>query len=42
MMLLISWQLTIIAFVVLPISLFFVKIIMKNSQKYFKNQQDSL
>ena len=42
MMLSISWELTLISLIVLPISLFIVKNIVKRSQKYFKAQQDYL
>jgi ATP-binding cassette subfamily B multidrug efflux pump len=42
MMLTISWQLTIVAIVVLPLSLGAVTIIVKKSQKYFIGQQASL
>lgn len=42
MMLSISWKMTLISLIVLPISLFLMAIITKNSQKYFKGQQDHL
>ena len=42
MMLSISWLLTLVAVVVLPISFFFISFIIKKSQKLFKRQQDSL
>jgi ATP-binding cassette subfamily B protein len=42
MMLTISWQLTIIAIVALPVSIGLIGIIIKNSQKYFKMQQEHL
>lgn len=42
MMLTISWQMTLLAVVVLPISLGIISLIVKQSQKYFKGQQDSL
>lgn len=42
MMLSISWQMTIIAILVLPSSLFVVSKIVKKSQKYFDKQQASL
>lgn len=42
MMLTISWQMTLLAIGVLPISLFFVSAIVKNSQKYYKKQQTAL
>ena len=42
MMLTISWQLTLIALLVLPVSFGFVAFITKKSQKHFKNQQNRL
>lgn len=42
MMLSISWQMTIAAFLILPISMVLVMAIVKRSQKYFKVQQESL
>jgi ATP-binding cassette subfamily B multidrug efflux pump len=42
MMLTISWELTLVAIVVLPLSLGFVTFIVKKSQKYFYGQQNSL
>ena len=42
MMLSISWQMTIAALLILPISLILVMGIVKKSQKYFKSQQKSL
>ena len=42
MMLSISWQMTGIAIITIPLSLAFVIIIVKRSQKYFKQQQKSL
>ncbi|GHW02898.1 ABC transporter [candidate division SR1 bacterium] len=42
MMLIISWKLTLIAVVVVPLSLACVTFITKRSQKYFKNQQTYL
>ncbi len=42
MMLSISWQMTIIAILVLPISMVLVSFIIKSSQKYFDKQQSSL
>ena len=42
MMLSISWQMTIISLVVMPIGAFLVKIVVGKSQKYFKMQQDYL
>lgn len=42
MMLSISWQMTLISLIVMPIGAFLVKIIVGKSQKYFKAQQDYL
>ncbi len=42
MMLSISWQLTIIALFIIPISMIFVMLIVKKSQKHFVNQQKYL
>ena len=42
MMLTISWKMTIFAFLVLPISAFLVSIVVRKSQKYFKQQQEYL
>ena len=42
MMLSISWQMTLISLIVLPISVLIVKQIVEKSQKYFKKQQDYL
>jgi len=42
MMLTISWQMTIIALAVLPLSLIFIQLIVKNSQQYYNAQQSSL
>ncbi len=42
MMLSISWQMTLISLVILPIAGVLVKIIVSKSQKYFKEQQDYL
>lgn len=42
MMLTYSWQLTLVAIAILPISLVVISIIFKYSQKYFKLQQDEL
>lgn len=42
MMLTISWQLTLVALIVLPVSAGTVMIIVKKSQKHFKNQQKFL
>ena len=42
MMFSISWEMTLLSLVILPISMMFMGVIMKNSQKYFKQQQKSL
>lgn len=42
MMLTISWQLTIIALFIVPVSLFFIIIIIKKSQRHFSAQQEYL
>ncbi|MFH0766512.1 MAG: ABC transporter ATP-binding protein [Bacillota bacterium] len=42
MMLTISWQLTIVAILTLPLSAFIMRLIMKRSQKYFRGQQKTL
>ena len=42
MMLSISWQMTLVTLLILPISLGFVGSIVKKSQKYFKQQQELL
>lgn len=42
MMLTISWQMTLMALCVVPLSLVFVSIIVKKSQVYFKRQQEYL
>ena len=42
MMLTISWEMTLISLIILPISGFIVKKIVGKSQKYFKSQQDYL
>lgn len=42
MMLTISWQLTLVAVVVLPISMGIISLIVKQSQRYFMGQQNSL
>ena len=42
MMLTISWHLTLVAIVILPVSLIFVSLVIKRSQKYFSKQQSSL
>ena len=42
MMLTISWKMTLIALLILPISMVVVMLIVRQSQKYFKQQQDYL
>jgi len=42
MMLSISWQMTLVAIIALPVSFGIIAIIVKNSQKYFKSQQEIL
>ncbi|NMC06800.1 MAG: ABC transporter ATP-binding protein [Candidatus Lokiarchaeota archaeon] len=42
MMLTISWQMTLVALITLPISMIVIGIIIGRSQKYFKQQQDYL
>ena len=42
MMLSISWEMTLISMIILPVSAFIVKIIVGKSQKYFKKQQEYL
>ena len=42
MMISISWKMTIIAILVLPVSSFFTVLVIKKSQKYFKAQQEYL
>jgi ATP-binding cassette subfamily B protein len=42
MMLSISWQMTLVALVVIPLSMVTVMLIVKQSQKYFKQQQEYL
>jgi ATP-binding cassette subfamily B protein len=42
MMLTISWQLTLVAIAILPVSMILIIGIVKNSQKFFKQQQDIL
>ena len=42
MMLSISWQMTLVALLILPLSLFIIRFIVNRSQKYFKEQQDYL
>ena len=42
MMLSISWLMTLVALVILPISMLLISIIVKHSQKYFQAQQEYL
>ncbi|HWR65375.1 MAG TPA: ABC transporter ATP-binding protein, partial [Bellilinea sp.] len=42
MMFSISWMMTLVALVILPLSAAFILLVVKNSQKYFKQQQDYL
>lgn len=42
MMFSISWQMTLISLIILPVSGFIVKVVVGKSQKHFKNQQDYL
>ncbi len=42
MMFSISWQMTLVALLILPISMIFISFIMKYSQKYFAQQQEYL
>ncbi len=42
MMLSISWLMTLIALVILPVSTILILLVVKNSQKYFKQQQEYL
>lgn len=42
MMISISWQMTLVALLMLPISMFLIVAVIKKSQKYFKDQQESL
>ncbi len=42
MMLTISWQMTLVTLLIIPLSLLFISQIVKRSQKYFKQQQDTL
>jgi len=42
MMLTISWQLTLVALIALPLSAMIIRLIMKRSQKYFRGQQKTL
>ena len=42
MMLTISWQMTLVALVIVPISMGIISLVVSQSQKYFKQQQDYL
>lgn len=42
MMLSISWQMTLVALLILPISMMLIMAVVKKSQKYFKSQQEYL
>lgn len=42
MMFTISWQLTLVTLCIIPLSLVFIIVLVKNSQKYFKGQQEYL
>ena len=42
MMLTISWQMTLVALLILPLSLVLIRLIVNQSQKYFKQQQEFL
>ncbi len=42
MMLTISWIMTLVSMTIIPLSIIFIGIIVKQSQKYFKTQQESL
>lgn len=42
MMFSISWELTLVALCILPVSMLFVSVIVKHSQKYFRAQQEYL
>jgi ATP-binding cassette subfamily B multidrug efflux pump len=42
MMFTISWQMTLVALLVVPLSFVFIGVIVKKSQKYFTDQQESL
>ncbi|HNT55100.1 MAG TPA: ABC transporter ATP-binding protein [Anaerolineaceae bacterium] len=42
MMVTISWQMTLVALLAIPISLVFTGLVIKNSQKFFKQQQEYL
>ena len=42
MMLSISWQMTLVALLIVPLSMIIIGVVIKQSQKYFKQQQDYL
>ena len=42
MMLTISWQMTLVALLIVPISMVIIALVIRQSQKYFKQQQDYL
>ncbi|OQB01818.1 MAG: putative ABC transporter ATP-binding protein [Chloroflexi bacterium ADurb.Bin222] len=42
MMFSISWQMTLVALLIVPLSLVIISVVIRNSQKYFKEQQDYL
>ncbi len=42
MMLTISWQMTLVALLILPLSMILIRLIVNQSQKYFKQQQEFL
>ena len=42
MMVSISWKMTFVVLIIMPLSLIFIKFIVKHSQKYFKQQQEFL
>jgi len=42
MMITISWQMTLVALLILPLSMGIISMVIKQSQKYFKQQQDYL
>jgi len=42
MMLIISWQMTLIALGILPLSFIFIRLIVKSSQRYYNTQQSAL
>ncbi len=42
MMLTISWQMTLVSLILVPLSFILIRLIIKRSQRYFKEQQESL